>query len=67
MHDIVFSKHSKSSDEFTEDGDGFFLLEFPMFFKLIVKSSSSTILINKIAIIFSLQQLIEFDNMRTRF
>ena len=63
----MFPKYSKSSNKLTEDADGFFLLKLPTFFKLIMKGSSSTVLIHKIAIIFSLQQLVEFDNMGARF
>ena len=65
MHDVVFSEDSQSCNQLTEDGKCFFLLERSLLFEEVVESASLAVLIDEIAIIFGLEQLVEPDDVGT--
>ena len=65
MHNVVLPQDFQPCNQLAKYFNSLLLFKFSLLFKQVVKSASSTILINKIAIIFSLQQFIEFYDMWT--
>jgi hypothetical protein len=67
MHDIVLSKDFETLNQLTEYLQCSFLIDCPLSFYQLQQCPALAILINEIAIISSLQQLVKANNIGARF
>lgn len=61
MHDVILPEDSESFNDLSKNLKSSFLLQSAFLFEQIVESATFAVLINKIAIVFCLQQLEESD------
>lgn len=64
MHDMVLLEDSKCIEKLMKYLKGLLLLKEAMLDNIFVKCSALAVLVDKVAIIFCLQQFFEFDDVR---